>query len=61
LEDQVFWYKAEAHDDFKIGADEYCKYHNYNFEEEIPEDDNEEILSMNKKKNRAKIIVKRLT
>jgi len=26
LEDQVFWYKAEAHDDFRIGADLIWKY-----------------------------------
>ncbi len=23
LEDQVFWYKADPHDDFKLGAQEY--------------------------------------
>ena len=26
LEDQVFWYKASEHDDFKLGAQEYWEY-----------------------------------
>ena len=26
LEDQVFWYKAPEHDDFKLGAQEYWDY-----------------------------------
>ena len=26
LEDQVFWYKANQHDDFKLGGDEYWKW-----------------------------------
>jgi hypothetical protein len=60
LEDQVFYYKAEPHDDFKIGAEEYWKYHNENFEDEVHEDSNEDVMSMNKKKNKTKILVKRL-
>ena len=60
LEDQVFYYKAETHDDFKIGAEEYWKYHNENFEDEVHEESNEDVMSMNKKKNKTKILVKRL-
>ena len=26
LEDQVFWYKAEAHDDFKVGDESFWEY-----------------------------------
>jgi hypothetical protein len=26
VEDQVFWYKAEPHDDFRVGCDRYWKY-----------------------------------
>lgn len=26
IEDQVFWYKAAEHDDFKVGCDRYWKY-----------------------------------
>ena len=60
LEDQVFYYKAEAHDDFKIGAEEYWKYHNENFAEETHEESNDDILSANKGKSKHKILVKRL-
>lgn len=31
LEDQVFWYKAEPHDDFKLGSKELWDYHNQNY------------------------------
>ena len=31
IEDQVFWYKAESHDDFKMGADVFWRYHNENY------------------------------
>ena len=31
LEDQVYWYKAEAHDDFRIGAEEFWQHHSNNF------------------------------
>ncbi len=28
LEDQVFWYKASPHDDFRIGAPDFWRHHN---------------------------------
>jgi len=31
LEDQVYWYKATSHSDFKIGATEFWKHHSNNF------------------------------
>jgi len=31
LTDQVFWYKAEQRGDFKIGAENFWKYHDNNF------------------------------
>ena len=31
LEDQVFWYKADGHPPFKIGAQEFWEHHNSNF------------------------------
>ena len=31
LEDQVFWYKASPHDDFRIGNPEFWRFHNNNF------------------------------
>ena len=39
LEDQVFWYKADPHDDFKIGAPEFWEHHSNNFQEENDDDE----------------------
>jgi len=39
IEDQVFWYKAETHPAFKIGAEEYWQTHNNNFDGESDEDE----------------------
>ena len=55
LEDQVFWYKASPHPDFKIGAEEFWKAHNNNFRPnasggQSPEDENEEILNSGRKR-----------
>tara|TARA_A100001037_G_scaffold129301_1_gene117119 strand:- start:221 stop:1018 length:798 start_codon:yes stop_codon:yes gene_type:complete len=40
LSDQVFWYKAESHPDFRIGADSFWQYsqNNYTNEEQVDED-----------------------
>jgi hypothetical protein len=32
LEDQVFWYKADTHKDFKVGAAEFWEHHTNNFD-----------------------------
>ena len=39
LEDQVYWYKAEAHDDFKIGAPEFWQHHSNNYNDDLDEDE----------------------
>ena len=39
LEDQVFWYRAEPHDDFRIGAKAFWDYHDQNFNENQDEDE----------------------
>ena len=44
LEDQVFWYKAEPHDDFQIGASEFWQYHSQNYN---PDFENEEEANIN--------------
>ena len=36
LSDQIFWYKAESHPDFRIGADSYWIYSKNNFSNEPP-------------------------
>ena len=40
LTDQVFWYKADSHPEFRIGADSYWEYskNNYSNEERIDDD-----------------------
>ena len=39
LEDQVFWYRAEPHDDFRIGAKAFWDYHDQNFNQNQDEDE----------------------
>ena len=41
LEDQVFWYKAEPHDDFQIGASEFWQYHSQNYNPNFDNDEDE--------------------
>ena len=38
LEDQVFWYKASDHEDFRVGAEEYWEYHTRNNDEQGEEE-----------------------
>jgi hypothetical protein len=60
IEDQVFWYKADTHGDFKLGGPEYWLTHNNNFDEEEEED--EDIFDLTKlRKKRGPIVnVKKL-
>jgi hypothetical protein len=39
LEDQVFWYKADSHPEFKIGASEFWKHHNSNYNDGFDTDE----------------------
>ena len=58
LEDQIFWYKAEMHEDFRIGDNRFWKYHmdNYNPGHSHREDN---ISKLNKNKNHVKINVRK--
>ena len=52
LEDQVFWYKAEPHDDFQLGASEFWQYHSQNYN---PDFDNEdESMNINEMRSSKK-------
>jgi hypothetical protein len=55
LEDQVFWYKAESHKNFKIGAEEYWKHHSNNYNDNNSEDEEEpfDLAYSNQKKKRG--------
>ena len=52
LEDQVFWYKAESHPDFRIGAREFWEHHSSNYSNggEGDDDDGEFDINDFKKK-----------
>jgi hypothetical protein len=39
IEDQVFWYKADSHADFRIGAPEFWEMHNRNYNNNEDEED----------------------
>lgn len=56
LEDQVFWYKAEIHEPFKMGPKEYwdAHYANYNENYQIKKEEQQEQLKRNKKRYKRK-------
>ena len=45
IEDQVFWYKADAHDDFKLGSMDFWNYNNEHYDEDDDDDDDQIDLS----------------
>ncbi len=49
LEDQVFWYKADGHPDFRIGAQEFWEHHNSNFNDNYDSDENGEFVAPRKR------------
>lgn len=65
LREQVFWYKAEAHKDFKVGHPKFWKYHKKRYNEKYEEDaehNQEEVEKLKKKfakTNKLKVLVSR--
>ena len=57
LVDQVFWYKAQPHNDFKIGSDEIWRYSNQHINKDS--DDEEEEFDPRKKIRGPTINVKK--
>ena len=51
LEDQVFWYKADAHSEFKIGASQFWQHHNSNYNDGFDSDEDNGEFSAPKKKS----------
>tara|TARA_B100001964_G_scaffold56827_1_gene64246 strand:- start:1441 stop:2283 length:843 start_codon:yes stop_codon:yes gene_type:complete len=45
IEDQVFWYKAEEHEDFKMCSKEFWQYSNNNFNNESESEDDDDIFN----------------
>ena len=60
ITDQVFWYKADSHPPFKIGAPEFWQYHSNNYSEG-GDDEEEDVFDAStiKKKNSVAINVKK--
>lgn len=60
IEDMVFWYKADDHDNFTMGSPEFWQHHSSNFKDEYS-DNPDEVFSYNtgKKKNTPTINVKK--
>ena len=60
LEDQVFWYKADSHPDFKICSDEIWNYSNQHYIEEN-EDENDEVKNYVKSSKKGpEILIKKV-
>ena len=58
LEDQVFWYKADPHSEFKIGAEEFWKHHNNNYNEGYDSEEDDETLPAQRKKGPVIDVIK---
>jgi len=58
IEDMVFWYKADNHPAFKLGAPEFWQHHSRNYNNSIDDEDND-INQYGKKKNAPQINVKK--
>lgn len=61
IEDQVFWYKADPHPDFTMGAPELWLHHkeNYKMNDSESEDESFDIVNIKTRKNRPIINVKK--
>ncbi len=59
LEDQVFWYRAENHEDFTICCKEAWDFSNANYQEDN-DDDEGDISELFKKKNKVNLKIKKI-
>lgn len=64
LEDQVFWYKAEPHNNFRIGSQVLWEHHKQNYQDSSDEDDEssfqQKFTSFNKKKKPSIAVKKKM-
>lgn len=58
IEDMVFWYKAEPHDDFKVGAEQYWQFNDQYCDEDSEEEDVD--INSYSKKNSVPLDVQKL-
>lgn len=65
LKDQVFWYKASEHEDFRVGHEKLWKYHSlnynskYNEERDIDQEKIDELTKKYKNTRKLKVIISR--
>jgi hypothetical protein len=65
LREQVFWYKAEAHSNFRVGHSKLWKFHSTNYNEHYEEEDDKDKEEFDKlkrkfaKTRKLKVIVSR--
>ena len=55
IEDQIFWYKADGHEDFKIGAQQFWDHHDNNFDDRYDDEDPNESININTYSNKKDI------
>tara|TARA_B110001469_G_scaffold119741_1_gene127573 strand:+ start:3840 stop:4673 length:834 start_codon:yes stop_codon:yes gene_type:complete len=58
IEDQVFWYKADPHSEFKIGASEFWKHHNNNYNDGYDTDEDDSNFAPPRKKGPIVDVIK---
>lgn len=59
IEDMIFWYKAEMHENFRVGAPQFWQY-NDQFLDENPDDEDDFDANSFQKRNSIPITVKKL-
>ena len=59
IEDQVFWYKADNHEDFKICCQEAWEYSNQNYNPN-EDDENYNVADLYRKKNKVNLKIKKI-
>lgn len=52
LRDQIFWYKAEAHNNFRVGHQKFWKYHNSNYNSHYEQDNEKDEEKLDKLKRK---------
>jgi len=60
IEDQVFWYKAESHEPFKIGSSQLWNYNNKLYNNKYDSDSDERCLGKKSGKNSCRLNVKKM-
>jgi len=57
LVNQVYWYKASAHENFKLGAPKLWEYHNNNFNPSFDDSDDDDDFNMANTRGKNKPII----